>query len=560
MAFGTTELSLNQRAEVSKVLRKSSPNTTDENLEKLSVIFEDVYKALRASSPDKHPASIEKTVEWFAKWADAYGQESRYFHNIDHLRDMTVTSLADYEGLNNALANTLSADELLKLQRINTLAGFYHDVEYTQVDGHLTKNGQILMPYLIYDEQKKTYAVKAEFDSRVDPKQQAIINMVLAVFGQKREVALSPFTGMNELLSAMEAALDLQAQGVNKTDILAVVASIEATIPFRKKDRMEGLRANIENYLKTDNELQLDAREMDKIIGNATILANQDVVGLAGGLRPDETLTADHIREVMKGTDKLHAEEVPTLRTSKPGDYPPDELVKALYKQHTLFNTMLAPKNENIMVFHGAKMQSTGKDFPPQESLGALEDIVKEKVGPVVGLVLRARLAAVRALAAFAKAPENKFARTQGDKRPEISTVAELLDHGLKELQGKLDPNAFKSGSHQYERLAYEVLSGERKVGKNDTPRSSTAAYMLQELGAAELQALVPNAKLGPDDEPRNQINKGEHEAYREALKGIEKLSGLKDLLLPNLIKHRGGLPETLTTGYEDEGRSSAVR
>src|SRR5207237_1268800 len=105
-------------------------------------------------------------------------------------------------------------------------------------------------------------------------------------------------------------------------------------------------------------------------------------------------------------------------------------------------------------------------------TLATLEGIVKKQIAPVVGLVLRARVAAVRSLAALAKSAPFR-GRLAG------KTINELLkSEDMVKIDRQL-PKPKASGLSGNELLAYEVLYEKREVGKNDTPRSLIAASML---------------------------------------------------------------------------------
>lgn len=517
-SLGYSALSLEQSATIKKNLAADQDN---KSADKLLGILGDVYGALKAVSPNN--AAIGEPdgsamVDWFKKWADAYQQGSRFFHNLNHLDEMTDTPRRPYGDL--AIALEMTGAELTRLQEQNILAGFYHDVEYVHVDGDITPYGQkVLEGFILQDPSNKSWKIKDGFD---DQEHKPIIDMVLKVFGKKNGETLSPFAGMNELLSAMEAAIDLKGQGVSDKDILQVVASIEATIPFRDEKRMNALRDRVAAAAQGIG-LTLEERDVDIIVGGATVLANQDVIGLAGGLNHDRPLTADNIRKVLKGTDELHAEEVPALRTSIPGDYPPRELAKALLKQHTLFNYMFSDNATfpngaamNTKVFHSVKF-SNGTAFPPRDEIDKHEHMARKQIAPVLGLVLRARLAAVRAIAGLAQE------RQLGD-----TPIKDLLAGGMSEVEAKID-KAYKFSTPE-EQMAFDVLFNERVVGTHDVPRSLLAAYLLQKLGKKEIEKLAPDVDLNPKHEIRVAVNSGDHQKFLEQINALVAKGDIDDL------------------------------
>jgi hypothetical protein len=109
------------------------------------------------------------------------------------------------------------------------LAAVFHDLVYFQVDDGLPGElVDLLGPYIAVDGASVSLASgvgKGDWPFR----------LCLAVFGMKEGQRLGGFQGLNEFLSALAFACLLSPHLAPET-IAAVVACIEASIPFRKPD------------------------------------------------------------------------------------------------------------------------------------------------------------------------------------------------------------------------------------------------------------------------------------------------------------------------------------
>lgn len=138
---------------------------------------------------------------------DSMTAPSRYFHSPDHVFDIS-------EGLNS----------------IQILAALFHDIIYYSIDGGLSDaQHEILSDVIVEDKIDGSVRVNDVDGFRPND---SVILMVLNVFGFQPGQILNPFMGQNEFLSAAIAARCLE-KFISKTDILRIVACIEATIPFR---------------------------------------------------------------------------------------------------------------------------------------------------------------------------------------------------------------------------------------------------------------------------------------------------------------------------------------
>ncbi|HEY0880265.1 MAG TPA: hypothetical protein VGD87_01985, partial [Archangium sp.] len=126
---------------------------------------------------------------------------------------------------------------------------------------------------------------------------------VLELFGKKAGEVLTPFTGLNELASGLVAAKELEGV-LTREQILAVVACIEASIPFR-----DGEAVALRDRLRT---MGLGAEEIGVMVRRATRLSNNDVGNFAD---PDPARFLDNTWKLLPETNpSLHTPTTYSLR------------------------------------------------------------------------------------------------------------------------------------------------------------------------------------------------------------------------------------------------------
>jgi hypothetical protein len=162
---------------------------------------------------------------------------------------------------------------------IEVLSALFHDVVYVQVDQSVNFNlSYYIIPFV--KEYRGQLLIRDSSELPQDP----IFELVLTIFGFSAGQSLSPFNGQNEFLSAVVAAKVFESI-LPLNLILQIVACIEATIPFRAKNK-EGETANDLLYkrLKIANEkynLAITDQELVTIIQRTVTMANRDVGSFA---------------------------------------------------------------------------------------------------------------------------------------------------------------------------------------------------------------------------------------------------------------------------------------
>ena len=131
----------------------------------------------------------------------------RYFHTPDHLF-------------------MVAGDE----DPVEMLAGLYHDLLYVQVDRTIFLNLACQISAVVYQNGDKLF-----IRSGKHLPDDLALSLTMALFDFTPGQMLDPLAGQNEFLSAVVAARVL-APLLNLADLAGVLACVELTIPFRKRD------------------------------------------------------------------------------------------------------------------------------------------------------------------------------------------------------------------------------------------------------------------------------------------------------------------------------------
>ena len=167
------------------------------------------------------------------------------------------------------------------MQPIQVLAALFHDVVFYQADGGFPVCVSALLEDVTRPEAGFLRLLEIAPDDRA-------IALCVDIFGFHPGQRLSPRNGMNEFLSAVVAARLLQAH-LSHLQLMAVVACIELTIPFRAPDAKGNTAAQRLAQRVQARCTSLAPALFDKdrpgaafvktTVTNAVDLANQDVTG-----------------------------------------------------------------------------------------------------------------------------------------------------------------------------------------------------------------------------------------------------------------------------------------
>lgn len=162
---------------------------------------------------------------------------------------------------------------------IGQLAALFHDVVYIQVDRSRLMELRSLFSVFDPGEELRLTLPNYSVIER-DPWRKAM----LAVFGFQPGQTLTPYTGLNEFLSAWVCCEKLRTI-LKEWDLLRVLACIEATIPFRGVDEKGTTpSAKLLTQLKEAAkvfDLDPSEKELTETIHFAIEVANSDVRGFA---------------------------------------------------------------------------------------------------------------------------------------------------------------------------------------------------------------------------------------------------------------------------------------
>lgn len=214
--------------------------------------FDQAFRGLAVNVP---PAEVQHIATLVHQCMEA---KTRTYHTAFHVLDLC-------EGM----------------QPIQVLAALFHDVVFYQVDGGFPACVSALLADVTRPEPGFLRLLEIAPEDRA-------MTLCVDIFGFHPGQRLSPRNGMNEFLSAVVAVRLLQAH-LSDSQLMAVVACIELTIPFRAPDA-KGQTAAQRLALRVQARCsKLAPALFDKdqpcaafvrtTVTNAVDLANQDVIG-----------------------------------------------------------------------------------------------------------------------------------------------------------------------------------------------------------------------------------------------------------------------------------------
>lgn len=214
------------------------------HMQKLVMEMETCLKDLNCS------VNIEELEKWAMLIYESMMLPSRTFHSVQHVFDVAI-----------------GADSIQKL------AAFFHDIIYYSIDGGLKLKGQIeLLSDIIIESEGKVYLTTETLDRNTQ--------MVLDIFGFKKGQLLDPYHGLNEVLSSI-CAVRCYESTIAPIHLANIVACIEATIPFRKKDEQgrDPPTVLFDRLSQVNNhyDLTMTTEELVKAVQRSCGLANRDL-------------------------------------------------------------------------------------------------------------------------------------------------------------------------------------------------------------------------------------------------------------------------------------------
>jgi hypothetical protein len=181
---------------------------------------------------------------------------------------------------------------------IEVLAAMFHDLVYVQVDQGLGFNiSSAICPFV--KEVRSQLVIKDETELPDD----AIYQLVAAVFGFIPGQTLSPFAGQNEFLSAVIAGKCLEPF-LPASRIAEIAACIEATIPFRgvSPSGLSAIELLYQRLISANRDFNFGWTDSEtaEIVKRAVRLANRDVENFAS---PNSSNFLDNTWNLMPETN-----------------------------------------------------------------------------------------------------------------------------------------------------------------------------------------------------------------------------------------------------------------
>jgi hypothetical protein len=222
------------------------------NINRFIQLFSQNFKAMHADVPMHEIEQLSMFVH------SSMDQKWRAYHTSSHAFDMC-------EDMNPRQA----------------LVGLFHDVVYYQLDGGFPSRASKLLEPVV--RIKNDTLILRD----IDP-EDSMLWLCASIFGFLPGQTLPVFCGMNEFLSAV-VAVRLLEPFVSSEDMIAIVAGIEATIPFRGADANgRGMADLLADRVREQCRLRLKDRSIevidhvvDEVTREAVLIANSDVGGFS---------------------------------------------------------------------------------------------------------------------------------------------------------------------------------------------------------------------------------------------------------------------------------------
>jgi len=425
----------------------------DSNLSKKNKTFlQRLVHALRTSLDTLGAQPTNRQLEsWACLIHESMSVYGRYFHSVQHVFDISH-----------------NADAIQKL------AALFHDCIYCNVDGGLLPKQLELLKGVISDEESNDDGTSGTMVFKhISKKKDPMLAMVASVFGfSADQVLTTPFSGENEFLSAVLAVRCLQ-EVLEPVHLVQVVACIEMTIPFRKKDEngdgpADRLFARLERANLKFN-LGIDQHELTIITQRAVDLGNRDV----------ENFCTTDTPWFLDNTWKLLPESNVPLRRKV--TYTVCEYQQALRGMCGFFS------NLNYKVIF-----NSFRDSPTDAQLEEIRLRTRRNI-QVAKLYIRAKLLSVSLLSALAEL-------TGGDA-PMALFVGDMpgRDHYTDRLDDFIPVDTKRRHSVALDDEVYDILkTGRKSDAKFDLANSPLAAYLYGILGDSGVEAALTNVDSCP--------------------------------------------------------------
>ncbi|WP_293930772.1 hypothetical protein [Iodobacter sp.] len=226
------------------------------------------------------------------------------------------------------------------------LAALFHDLVYYQLDWGFPQNTGALLNNICQ--------LKNNEFTLPDPLPNQLVSMCAALFSFTPGGVLPPHGGMNEFLSAV-VAVSLLKPWLPLSDLIAIAACIEATIPFRDDAATQQLAAQIHQQsrqLLGMHDVETYGPYVNEVMQDAISLSNQDVMEFAQS-RPRVFLSSTWLL-IEESNVPLNAVGAYTLQDYRAALLRMEIFLQGLKEKAIFHQYEQQPSNENLQHLQAA--------------------------------------------------------------------------------------------------------------------------------------------------------------------------------------------------------------
>jgi hypothetical protein len=233
----------------------------------------------------------------FASGLSAAQDGTRYYHTNDHYADVaSAFQEPDENGnprLHQALTKRSLANDLPWAEAVTTVAGWGHDLVQWNVEHGVPDEMDSSLEPLLDRRDNKIFLAQLDECNR-----SAAVDMAVNIFDLNSGDELNVVTGINEFLSAVYVGEKLLETGVEQSNVMAVMALIEATRPLGPEHRVESLITRVrEVNTALPEDTRLSENQIEALGYTAAQAANIDVKSFKNR---DFTLFDNDTRRLMR--------------------------------------------------------------------------------------------------------------------------------------------------------------------------------------------------------------------------------------------------------------------
>jgi hypothetical protein len=343
---------------------------------------------------------------------------------------------------------------------LGRLAAIYHDTVYHQVDQGFIREVWAKIGDLVQIQENSRVVLAAELDEKAAD--------TAAIFGFKPGEPIDAHGGLYEFLSAVLAVRELSSF-IDRRESWTIAACIEATIPFRGRDRqgqlpMAGLHTRLQ-ALGAHRGMNLSSDDITQMVQLAVRVANSDV----------QSFSQADVGSFLDDTWKLLPESNPEFMNSSA--YSIRQYREALAKTESFLSAL----NPDVIF-------QKHQGYPTERVYGLLRGRAQANLAKGCEY-LRAKIVTISILEALAET-------TGGDAPVSYFTGSaesgDVMAHSLLPEDEAIPQDGFPA----IDPMVLHVLRYGRDIEASfDTAKSPLSAHLYEVLGTTGLSAQFIRAK-----------------------------------------------------------------